>query len=270
MLPIALIMMLAAVGMPEPSDLAGLVRTEDYPKAAIQANAQGRTIVRAAVGRDGKPTACRVIKSSRSAALDAATCEIVLARGHFVETAKRYRGKPFEIKISINWRLAETSPTPFDVDMERIIYSLKDGQISGCRSEVAGWRPPDPELCTRFRRDAEGKLASIPEESTISGRDLVFERVRIPGDHRTDSGVGEANGEVLMARNSVVLTIDTAGKVTQCEGGEQGWQTAEEMVQWCREAQTERLSPLAKDADNRGPRLLTRIVADYFRPVEAK
>lgn len=160
---IEMLTLLAAAGAPLPADRSGLFKDDDYPASAVETNQQGKTTIRVNVAADGTPTACKVVKSSRSAALDIATCDVVLKRGHFVETAKQHEGKPFLVEWSIGWQLAPFV-TPFDVDHHLIIYALSNGSINGCRSEVATRRAPYPNACDDHRPSAQAALDSLRDE----------------------------------------------------------------------------------------------------------
>ena len=268
MLSIALMIMLAGVRPPHPADVAGLFKADDYPQSAVEANEQGVTKVRASIALDGTPTGCRIVKSSRSASLDAATCQILMQRGRFMETAKLHHGKPFQIEWSVGWKMSQADPRPFDVDMDRVIYTLEDGRITGCRSEVAAWRPAYPAACDDFRNVADADIASLPKERAVPGRDYVLESMMIPGDHRWDNDLGKSEFNEVMGQDSVVLTINAEGMVVNCEKGENELRTAAEMTQWCEATRVERFAPLEAAADNRNPRKITRIGVAYFRPAE--
>jgi protein TonB len=56
----------------------------DYPAAALSARAEGRVAFELAALPDGRVYFCRVMQSSGSAALDAATCRILRARVRYV------------------------------------------------------------------------------------------------------------------------------------------------------------------------------------------
>jgi TonB family protein len=59
------------------------VRDTDYPGEALRSSTQGRVVVRIDVGTDGRATECVPVGPSGSAALDAATCRVVMTRAHF-------------------------------------------------------------------------------------------------------------------------------------------------------------------------------------------
>ena len=63
--------------------IIGLFSTDDYPSAALNAGAEGSTVVQYTVGTNGKVSGCDVISSSGNAALDAATCRVIRSRARF-------------------------------------------------------------------------------------------------------------------------------------------------------------------------------------------
>lgn len=74
-------------------DLQGLFRGDDYPQNALLADEQGSVTVRLTVGINGRVTNCNVTSSSRSRALDRATCRILQSRARFTP-ARDNRGNP--------------------------------------------------------------------------------------------------------------------------------------------------------------------------------
>ena len=59
-------------------------RPDDYPPEARRAGAQGRVAFELAARPDGRVYFCRIMRSSGSAALDAATCRILRARVRYL------------------------------------------------------------------------------------------------------------------------------------------------------------------------------------------
>jgi TonB family protein len=63
--------------------IQSLVSEADYPATALRAGEQGISRVRLDVGPNGRVTGCAVTASSGSAALDSATCRLLVARARF-------------------------------------------------------------------------------------------------------------------------------------------------------------------------------------------
>ena len=60
--------------------LRGAIRARDYPAAERRARIEGVVTVRFTVTPDGRATACRTMRSSGNAALDATTCRLIEQR----------------------------------------------------------------------------------------------------------------------------------------------------------------------------------------------
>jgi len=84
-------------------------RTEDYPAAARRANQEGTAAFRVIVGPDGRVSDCFITRSSGSAALDEATCNVMYLRA-------RYRPA----------RDADGNPT-IDIDSSQVRWVLPSG-----------------------------------------------------------------------------------------------------------------------------------------------
>ena len=72
-----------ATGAKVRGDRGAWFTTDDYPAAAIRAEAEGTVAVSLALGPDGRVAACSVTTSSGSSALDQATCRLYRARARF-------------------------------------------------------------------------------------------------------------------------------------------------------------------------------------------
>lgn len=82
------------------------VLSDDYPASAVRAGVQGRTKIRIAFDAEGLPSACEVIESSGSDALDGAACDAVRRRAMISpadpsDTDTRYSER------GVVWRLPE-------------------------------------------------------------------------------------------------------------------------------------------------------------------
>ena len=108
MISLALLLSAAApaiVVQPVPkADPAALVSVDDYPAAARAQGLGGTTRVLLEVAPMGRVTACRVLDSSGTAALDAATCRLLSSRSRF-RPAMDNTGAPVtaNFETSITW-----------------------------------------------------------------------------------------------------------------------------------------------------------------------
>lgn len=102
---------LAAAAVPKATaiDPGSWFTAEDYPLEAASHGIEGKTRFEVDVSAEGKPTACRIVKSSGSELLDRTTCDIVAAKGRFKPATRR--GKPVAGGYSnaASWRLAGTA-----------------------------------------------------------------------------------------------------------------------------------------------------------------
>jgi len=80
-------------------NFSGAISSKDYPAAALQRGEQGRVQVALAISPDGRVARCTVTHGSGSALLDATTCELIRARGHFTPAEG---ATPEELAAEIN------------------------------------------------------------------------------------------------------------------------------------------------------------------------
>lgn len=85
-------------------NLARYVGNDDYPASALAAGEQGTVRFRLGVGANGRVTACEILRSSGSAALDDATCRIMRSRARFTP-ARSSNGFPMAstVESEIGW-----------------------------------------------------------------------------------------------------------------------------------------------------------------------
>jgi periplasmic protein TonB len=90
------------------ASLASYFSNDDYPAAAIRAEASGVTRFRLTIGTNGRVTDCQVTGSSGNSALDQATCRILRSRARYTP-ARDASGNPTTgtDSASVTWRLPE-------------------------------------------------------------------------------------------------------------------------------------------------------------------
>jgi len=88
------------------ANLGGYFSTDDYPAAAIRAEAEGTTRFALAIGADGRVKNCAITGSSGNSALDSATCRILRARARYTP-ARDQNDNPVsgQDRGSVTWRL---------------------------------------------------------------------------------------------------------------------------------------------------------------------
>lgn len=74
--------------------LRGDITGRDYPQAAAEAGAQGTVAMRFTVGVDGRPSGCRVTRSSGNSDLDETTCRLILQRFRYAPS-RDAQGRPY-------------------------------------------------------------------------------------------------------------------------------------------------------------------------------
>ena len=87
---------------------SGTITNDDYPAAAIRAEAQGTTTIRMSVGADGRVSGCTVTRSSGNSSLDSTACNLATRRFRFTpaqdENGNNVAGSATR---SIRWQLPE-------------------------------------------------------------------------------------------------------------------------------------------------------------------
>jgi TonB family protein len=155
----------AAAGVPKatPIDVYSWFSADDYPAEAQKQRIEGDVTFEVEVSVDGKPTACRIAKSSGSAILDKTTCDIVLARAKFKPAMRHGKAVPGRYSKKAVWRLEGTS---FDVAngySATIVDFSKDAEHPSCSvvsKTVAG--PSCSQVLKEF-----GSLGSVANVSKL-------------------------------------------------------------------------------------------------------
>jgi periplasmic protein TonB len=87
-------------------NLASYIQDGDYPAEAMRRGEQGRVGFALDVSPKGRILHCRVIQSSGSALIDAATCRIMVSRARFTPARNADGGAaPDTVTNSIGWYL---------------------------------------------------------------------------------------------------------------------------------------------------------------------
>ena len=89
----------------------GKIKNGDYPKALREANISGTTETVIAVGANGRPTACRVTRTSGSRELDSTTCQLILQRFKF-KPARNAAGQAIDSRIEYDQEWDAPPPPP--------------------------------------------------------------------------------------------------------------------------------------------------------------
>jgi len=95
------------------ANLGSYFSTDDYPAAALRAEAEGEVRFTLTIGSDGRVHDCVVTASSGSPPLDSATCRIMRSRARYTPARDHY-GNPTTgtDRGVVRWRLPPPPPPP--------------------------------------------------------------------------------------------------------------------------------------------------------------
>lgn len=91
----------------------GKIKNSDYPKAVREAHISGTTETLVSVGANGRPSACRVTRTSDSRELDTATCALIMQRFKF-KPARNAAGQAIDSRIEYEQEWDAPPPPPPD------------------------------------------------------------------------------------------------------------------------------------------------------------
>lgn len=174
-------------------------KRDDYPAEALVKGEQGTSIFSLDVGPDGAITNCWVMSSSGSRALDEATCEIALRRGHF-DPARRYDVMADDLGMvlaEVRWSL-EPGPTPRAADPQA---RERQGFGEGTLEPVA-----PPPRSTRLPPAPPIRALSQPARAEANLATYV----------RNNDYPAQALGRGEEGTTGFRLTVDQSGRATDC------------------------------------------------------
>jgi TonB family protein len=190
---------------------------DDYPETALIRRAEGTTYFRLQVDAEGAITNCTVTRSSGNAALDAATCSVLLGRARY-EPARDSSGRAVAGKDEgrVTWRLPPRPPPPPLVLTRTVSRLQSDGNgLLICAVLENGVPLPDvgPSRCGVLAgTGAEYALRSAPAASSVA---MVW--VVGPADAAVEAPVA---GETALGTRGYDLVatfdIDRDGRVAAC------------------------------------------------------
>lgn len=128
--PISVVSM-TVVGQPTPIELETWFRPDDYPAAAAKAGKEGTVLFEVSVDAEGKPTACRIAKSSGTASLDDTTCRVVMERAKFKPAIVNGKAVAGTFARPTTWRLGGTG-LPANGYVAAIVDYAKDPKHPQC------------------------------------------------------------------------------------------------------------------------------------------
>jgi TonB family protein len=191
--------------------------TDDYPPTAAARGAQGTAGFRLSIGADGAVTGCTITRSAGDAALDAATCAILLGRARY-EPARDAAGQAVPGKDSgrVTWRLPATEPgMPFS--LFRTVSQLRADGAGQVDCIVTTNGAPETDATPAFC----GDLANSDATQMLRRAPAPMEVTMVSVGGPADAGVermeaGEANYGALQYDQMTELVIGQNGRIVQC------------------------------------------------------
>ena len=158
-------------------------------------------------------------------------------------------------------------PTPFRKNFYRSVCSFNaDGGVGRCKLETDFLQIEDEKDANLLKLDvqlAEKLAKSLKSKIDLETLELVVEARFFPDKDNGWRAVGKGDGEFLLDRSTVALTVAPDGKVSGCEVIERGLRPATEMDRLCSEGIGARF-----EADPGGHlRTGRQVQAAYFRPL---
>lgn len=139
----------AGVPMPHQSafrqfNLRTLISPGDYPDAAFRARAAGISVVRLAIGTEGRVVGCAVEDGSGSDALDGAACRILTARARYGPARDGEDAPLCDIDVvHVTWRLPASRPAWARAGPAERVPPPLSAQLNA--TLCPGWTEPAPE-----------------------------------------------------------------------------------------------------------------------------
>jgi TonB family protein len=202
---------------PKGGAVAAIFSSDDYPPEALRKGETGLTVVETSIDAKGAVIGCKVVESSGSSALDAATCKIIRDRAQYIPAQDR-KGRPVADTsvVRIRWVLPTIQFKSFGDVME---FTVKDGQVTTRCVAAEGERctvddPIDPSFIAMVSQMPNGFrmifLAAFDPEGSTRKRapidpsdfsDESFADVKIDVDGRISDcvqrqAVGDGSGDL--------------------------------------------------------------------------
>lgn len=214
---------------PAPASNPGMWFTDDdYPPAAKRAGQEGRVVLELSIDATGAPIRCRPAESSGSAALDEASCSLVLERGRFTPALDAV-GKPVAgtYKFSTRWVLRDSVPDltgpwrsarMFSIDATGKILSCVDqssGDLGGLNIAPCAAYAGMPLAAGLVARDRDPRPGAI---------DVTMEMAMNFDGDRPLPMVYESPARIVSSLILLQFDVGKDGKVTNCKATlKAGW-----------------------------------------------
>lgn len=189
--------------------VASLFTVYDYPEAALEELEQGALIVELSVSAEGRAAACRIVESSDSVSIDAATCRILTRRARF-RPARDAAGRPIADRVQqkVRWEIASLPFEPID--------SVSVGQFSAvglmekCRDEKPRETCSDPDF--DMRDFALALVGPLPVSSQLVRVLRFVPRGQVEPHFKNVARLGDRQ----LYSGSAEIALNRNGKVIEC------------------------------------------------------
>lgn len=196
-------------------------RDADYPPEARRARQTGRVVVEVAIDAQGTIRGCTVTTSSGSAALDAATCELVRARGKFVPaTDRKGAAAPGTYMLSTRWELRNT-PLPGPWRAAAVMKIDSSGKVVSCENQASSQssssRPP-LDFCAGAGKLSAAVAIQMRGGANVPGLvDVTFENAWSFDDETALVMAFEGEGRAVYTVRTVHFYVDPTGVARDCK-----------------------------------------------------
>ena len=251
-------------------NLGEVFNSDNYPFWALQNWDEGSVRFGLDVDSTGKPTQCRIVQPSGVPSLDQPTCDLLLAKARFLPATDR-RGRPVAGSYSrvIKWVTDQIEPWRVADRSQRLILWVDASDKRQCRMEDSPGDDNDPRTCANYVDSPMVAIMLARQLAEYDGSREHWELVWhhgwfVPGGPAGEGAtIGSRPGETLFERTRARLTIDAAGKVTDCMPIELGSASDAEWIESCASMRKARFEPAAR-ADAK-VRVLVQVSATYVR-----
>lgn len=201
------------------ANLSQYFSADDYPETALTRRAEGTTQFRLDIDAEGAVVRCSVTRTSGNAALDAATCSVLLGRARYLPARDR-RGRPIDGRDEgrVTWRLPPLPPPgPSPLVLTRTLSRLHgDGNgLLTCTVLVDG--DPVPNIGTSQCGALSGTGTDHALRSAPTSGDVVMVWVAGPTDSAVETPTPDEAALGTRAFNlAIAMDVGQDGRITAC------------------------------------------------------
>ncbi|BCA61696.1 hypothetical protein HMP09_0930 [Sphingomonas sp. HMP9] len=206
---------------PKPlSELATLFGPDAYPPAAATMQEDGMVVAALAIDPQGAVTGCRIVTSSKSMSLDAATCRIITGRTTSFSPARDAAGRPVagSYDLKVRWVLPEAPISPLQNAAQKLTLLLSNkAAIKSCelRDLPANVAVDATTMCAGFREMFATMFGGDPAVSPPGDVEVMVLIDRIIGQAAPLSGPMPEGMTVFQDTGSEFL-VQPDGTRTAC------------------------------------------------------